>query len=225
MRGGRGKLPVLAGISGPAPGESRVWSLRGEDFEQLAGVRDRVADQRTVLVTGWEDRGRDLAIAVAAAACAGGRRTALVECDLAQPRLAADLGLSPSPGLHEYLRWEATAAEILQALTLTGSASSGASEPLVCISAGRQAADPGTLLGLQSFRHMAAKLRGAYELVVLSGPAVGADRAPLEAIAAQADGLLAAISPDQSSGRGGRAVRTALSGLPTAPLGTVVVGD
>jgi Mrp family chromosome partitioning ATPase len=225
MRGGRGKLPVLAEVSGPAPGDDRVWSLRREDFERLADVRDRLQRQRAVLVAGWDDRARALAVALAGAACAGGRRTVLLECDLAQPRLAIDLGLSPLPGLHEYLRWEATPAQILQPLALAGSAASRETEPLVCIAAGRQAADSGTLLGLQSFRHMTAKLRSAYDLVVFSGPTIEPDDGPLGAVAEQADGVLAAISPAQASGRGGRAARAAIGRLAVAPIGAVVIGE
>ncbi len=111
-----------------------------------------------------------------AGAAAPGSATALLECDLAQPRLALDLGLAPTPGLHEYLRWEATPSEVVQPLTLAGSAASRQSAPLACVSAGRQAADSGALLGLQSFRHMTAKLRNAYDLVVFLGPPLGRRR-------------------------------------------------
>jgi receptor protein-tyrosine kinase len=223
MRGGRRKLPVVAEISAPASGEDRVWRLRREDLEQLEEVLERVGRRRVVLVSGGEDLVRVLSVGLAGAACAAGRRTALVECDLARPRLAADLGLSQSPGLHEYLRWEATAAEILQPLALAGPAASRGSEPLVCISAGRLAPDPGILLGLQSFRHMAAKLRGAYDLVVLSGPKIASDPACLETIAAEADGVLAGISPPQASGSSQKVMRSALARLPAATLGAVVV--
>ena len=96
------------------------------------------------------------------------------------------------------------------------------SEPLVCISAGRGAGDPATLLGLQSFRHMAAKLRGAYDLVVVVGPALGGGEGSLPALAAEADGLVAALA-ERPAGRDGRELRTALAALPTAVLGAVVV--
>jgi Mrp family chromosome partitioning ATPase len=225
MRGGRAKLPVLAEISGPVPGGDRAWALRRDDFERLAGARERLQGRRAVLVAGWDDRVRILALALAGAACAGGRRTVLLECDLAQPRLALDLGLAPSPGLHEYLRWEATPSQVLQPLTLAGSEASRQSEPLVCIAAGRQAADSGTLLGLQSFRHVAAKLRSAYDLVIFSGPPIGAAGGPLDAVAEQADAVLAAISPDQASGRDRRAARVAIGRLPAPALGAVVIGD
>ncbi len=225
MRGGRRKLPVVAEIARPASGEDRVWSLRREDFERLEGVRGRVEGRRVVMVSGSEDLGRVLAVGLAGASCAASRRTVLVECDLAQPRLAADIGLSPSPGLHEYLRWEASAPEILQPLALAGPAASAASEPLVCVCAGRPASDPATLLGLQSFRHMVAKLRSAYDLVVLSGTDLGGDSACLRSVATEADGILVGIASKRASGSTPRAVRAVVDGLPTAALGAVVVSD
>jgi len=218
---GRGpKLPVLAEISGPGP--SRAWSLRRADLRALAGLRESLHGRRTVLVAGEE--GLAGAIAVAGANSAGGRRTALVECDLVRPRLAADLGLAAAPGLHEYLRWEATAQQILQPLALAGPASRGASDPLVCIVAGRRAADPATLISLASFRHALAKLRSAYDFVVLAGPALDSSYGSLEALAGYADTVLAAVPPASMAGRARRELRTALRRLPGSVTGTIVVG-
>jgi Mrp family chromosome partitioning ATPase len=222
MPGGRGKLPVLAEISGPIAGAEGAWSLRGQDFERLAAVRERLGGHRAVLVTGADEPTRVLAAALAGAAAAAGRRTALLDCDLARPRLATDLGLAQTPGLHEYLRWEATPPEILQPLVLAGPASGGAVEPLVCISAGRGASDPRTLLGLQSFRHMAAKLRSAYELVIIAGPALDAGEDSLPALAAEAEVLFVAV-PGRPSGRDGGELRDAVRKLPVAVLGAVIV--
>jgi polysaccharide biosynthesis transport protein len=222
MRGGRRKLPVLAEISGPAPGAARAWSLRRADLEALAKLCSALKERRLVLVGG--DEGLAAAVALAGAASAAGRRTALLECDLGRPRLAAELGLAPAPGLHEYLRWEATAAELLQPLVLAGPAAGGASEPLVCMVAGRRAADPATLVNLESFRHALAKLRGAYDLVVLVGPALDLGNGSLEAIAARADALFVAVPPAAVSGRSGRGLRAALRGLPIEVRGAILVG-
>jgi Mrp family chromosome partitioning ATPase len=222
MPGGRRKLPVLAEISGPLAGAQGAWSLRGQDFDGLSAVRERLDGHRAVLVTGAGESARMLAAALAGATAAVGRRTVLLDCDLAQPRLAIDLGLAQAPGLHEYLRWEATPAEILQPLLLAGPASAGAEEPLVCIAAGRGASDPRTLLGLQSFRHVAAKLRRAYELVILAGPALDEGEDSLPALAAQADSVLVAL-PGRPSGREARELRDAVRGLGAEPLGVVIV--
>jgi Mrp family chromosome partitioning ATPase len=224
MAGGRVKLPVLAEVSAFAPGSEQVWSLRRTDFERLTGVAERLGDRSTVLVSGGGELGGPLAIALAGAASAAGRRTVLVECDVARPRLAVDLGLEPTPGLHEYLRWEATPEQVMQPLALAGPAAGAASEPLVFVAAGRQAPDPATLLGLQSFRHMCAKLGGAYDLVVLVGPGLDEGAPGLALIAARANALLVAISPQQKSRRAARELRGVLAGLPVPALGSVVVG-
>jgi Mrp family chromosome partitioning ATPase len=223
MLGGRRKLPVLAEIAGPAPGDSRAWSLRRSDLEALAAVRTALGARRAVLVSGSEDLAA--AVALAAAASSSGCRTALVECDLARPRLAAELGLNPGPGLHEYLRWEAEAGQVLQPLVHAGPAAAGATGPMVCVTAGRAAPEPNTLLGLESFRHALAKLRNAYELLVLTGPALElTSGGAVELVAAQAEATLAAAAPDGLGGQPGRLLRAQLRRLPARPVGAIAVG-
>src|SRR3954447_20811667 len=120
-----------------------------------------------VLVTGEPASKGPVSIAIATAAAAAGRRVALVECDLASPSLAVALELAPAPGLHEYLRWDAGAAQILQALVLAGPGSAGAEEPLVCVVAGEPTSSGAVLLSAESFRHAVENLRSAYELLIL----------------------------------------------------------
>lgn len=223
MLRGRSRLPVLAEISGPTAVAGRAWSLRRADFEQLSELVSGWPPHSALLVTGDAEAIGTVAVAVGGVAVAGGRRAALLECDLAAPRLGADLGLAQAPGLHEYLRWEAGPPELLQPLALAGGAAAAAEGPLVCIVAGRQAADPATLLGLESFRHMTAKLRSAYDLLVLAGPPLGSVPAALEAVAAPAGGVLAALPPAAAKGRALKAVREAVRALPAAALGAVVV--
>ncbi|MGN6274831.1 MAG: hypothetical protein ACTHNP_02740 [Solirubrobacterales bacterium] len=210
----RARLPVLAEISGPPEG-SRAWSLRRSDYESLERVLSRLATARVLLVGGEGEAPLPAAIALAAAAAAGGRRTILVECDLARPHLAAQIGLAAAPGVHEYLRWEAEPADVLQPVMLAGSVG-GTGEPLVCICAGRPASKTETLLGLQSFAHMVEKLRGAYELVVVVGPPVMTEPNACAAAARQADAVLAADSGD-------KAVRNAIRRLGIPAVGRIVV--
>jgi Mrp family chromosome partitioning ATPase len=223
MAGGRGKLPVLAEIAGSPGGDAGAWGLRERDFEALAKPLGELDGTRDVLVTGGAAQQGLVAVALAAVAAAGGRRTILVECDVARPRLAADLGLSSEPGLHEYLRWEATPAELLQPLVLAGTAAGEVDEPLVCVAAGRPAGDPATLLGLGSFRHMTAKLREAYDLRVLLGPSLGDGDAGLAAVAAEAEAMVLALPPEYGSGRQAKSVGTVARRLGPRPLGSVLV--
>ena len=160
--GGRGRV-------GSGRCAARISSGSAACCERLGEAAGRAGQRRRGAVGA-------VAVGVAGGGRAGGRRTILVECDLARPRLAADLGLAPAPGLHEYLRWEATPAEILQPLALAGGGLGRRASRWSASPPAARLPSPATLLGLQSFRHMAAKLRSAYELVVLSGPALGSDR-------------------------------------------------
>ncbi|MGH2938065.1 MAG: hypothetical protein ACRDPE_08090 [Solirubrobacterales bacterium] len=216
------KLPVIAEIGGPASSNGRAWGLRRADLEAMRGVLGEVGDRRVVLVTGEEAPAATLAVALAGAGAAAGTATALIECDVEQPRIAADLGLSPAPGLHEYLRWEVTPADIVQPLTLAGSASAPGTRPLVCVCAGRPSRDARTLLGLGSFHHMTTKLRDAYELVVLLGPPLEGAGGALSSAAGEADCVLAALST-RPGRRAAKANAHALSWLGASPLGAVVV--
>jgi MinD-like ATPase involved in chromosome partitioning or flagellar assembly len=222
MLGGRAKLPVLAEIGGPVSGAARAWSLRRADLEALTKLANGLDGHRAVAVSG--DQRLAAALALAAAARAGGRRTVLVECDLARPLLAAQVGLAPAPGLHEYLRWEATAPQILQPLVLAGPASRLAAEPLVCIVAGREAPEPMALLKLESFRHAIAKLRTAYDLAVLICPPPETSHDALEEVGEQVDAVLAAVAPAGASGRAGRQLRAQLRRLRAETQGAIVVG-
>lgn len=221
MLRGRTRLPLLAEVSGPPEG-ARAWSLLRGDFESLDRALERLAGQRVVLVSGQREAAPVAAIALAAAASARGRRTILVECDLARPQLAAYVGLAPAPGLHEYLRWESEPADVLQPVALAGPAANGSADPLACVCGGRPASKTETLLGLQSFAHMLEKLRAAYELVFLSGPPLLEEPASCAIAARQADAVVAGLP---ASATGDRTIAKALKRLPVPALGTIAVAD
>jgi len=222
MLRGRARLPVLAEIAGPAHGAA-AWSLRRGDFERLGEALPELLSRRVVLVAGEGDAPVVAAVGLASAASASGRRTILVDCGVAQPRLAAQIGLTDTPGLHEYLRWEAEPADILQPILLAGPAASGLADPLVCVSAGRPATKAETLLGLQSFSHMVGKLREAYELVLLLAPPVLGEPGSCLAVASQADATVAGLREVEVKGGEGRAIRTAIRRLPPPALGAIAV--
>jgi Mrp family chromosome partitioning ATPase len=217
MLRGRSRIPVLAEVTAPADG--RAWALRRADFASLTQLLPRLAERRVVAVAGDGEATAVAAIAVAAATSAAGRRTIIVDCDLGRPRLAAHVGLAAAPGLHEYLRWEAEPQEILQPVVLAGSATAGATDPLVCVCGGRPASKAETLLGLQSFAHMIEKLRTAYELTLLLAPPALGEPGAAAAVARQGDAVLAALA----DGEADRDLRRALRSLPTPALGAVAV--
>jgi Mrp family chromosome partitioning ATPase len=222
MLRGRARLPLLAEIAGPAEG-TRTWALRRADLEALGEVLPRLDEHRVVAMTGEGDEPAVASIGLASVASTSGRRTILVDCGLARARLAAQIGLAPAPGLHEYLRWEAEAADILQPVVLAGPAAGSLADPLVCIGAGRRAVKAETLLGLQSFAHMIEKLRSAYELVLLLAPPVLEEPGSCLAVAAQADAVVAGLRAGTVEGSEGRALRAAVRNLPPPALGSVAV--
>jgi polysaccharide biosynthesis transport protein len=222
MQARRGRLPVLAEISA-SPDGARVWSLRRTDLERLRGALSGLTGQRMLMVAGEGEAPLLCAVSLAAAAASSGRRTALVECDVARPRLAALLGLAPDPGVHEYLRWEAQPPQLLQPVPMGGPAAAGAGEPLVCVVAGRPAGNPEVLFGLQSFSHMAAKLRAAYDFVVLSGAPPVSEPAPAQAVARVADAVVAGVAAAESRGRAAKPLRAAVKRLGVPALGAIAI--
>lgn len=194
MRRGRRKPPVLAAISAALPAdETRAWRLRRADYEALGSLLNALLGSRAVLLTGAGEGKSVAAVGLATVATAAGRRTALLECDLSMPRLAGDLGLAAAPGLHEYLRREASAPQILQSLILAGPASGGAVAPLTCVVAGAPTPDGPALLASEDFAHAVSKLRSAYDLVVIGGPPLGRDEDSLAEVAKRVDVTLACV--------------------------------
>jgi Mrp family chromosome partitioning ATPase len=204
---------VLGEIPSPGATALRAGTLRRCDQEAFGRLLEELGDVRTVLVTGDQARGQTAAVGLAAAAAAAGARTALLECDLAEPTLAEALGLATVPGLREHLRGEVEPSRILKPVALAGPGSAAALEPLVCVVAGRPAVDAKTLLESEAFSRATENLRDAYELVVLAGPPPGAGDRSMEAVAAQADATLVCV---------GRSER--VPDLPVPVTGVVVQG-
>lgn len=204
---GRGRKPrVLARVPVRLGQAGSPGSLDRAELQAYAGLWAAVGDTGPVLVTGGEEKSA-VALGLASAAAAVGRRAALVECDLARPVLATTLGLAGAPGLAEYLEHEAEAPQILQAAVLAGPATGPAVAPLVCIVGGMATQLGPALLASESFGHAIGKLRNAYEVVVVLGPALDDERS-LFAAAAPADTALAC-----SGSRLPRRMRDLIDGL------------
>lgn len=163
------KPPALARVPGGHGRQRAPGALNRAELEAFAGLRQAVGPSRVTLLTGARNGSRT-AIGLASAFVADGRSAVLVECDLARPQLASRLGLAHAPGLSDYLRQEAEARQILQAVVLAGPAAGHAVAPLVCIVAGAATSQAPTLLASESFPHAVSRLRNAYDHVVLDGP-------------------------------------------------------
>jgi Mrp family chromosome partitioning ATPase len=163
-----------------------------------------------------------VAIGLATAATLEGQRVMLIECDLARPELAGRLGLVPSPGLTEYLAWEATAQQILRPLDLSGAAVGAAGDigQLVCVAAGSPTGDVGGLLATDSFAGAMRRIRDGYQLVVLAGAPLAAPELPLIADHADAVALCAA---GHDGPQAGSAAVPELGQLHGRPVGIVRV--
>ncbi len=189
----RGKLPVLAEVPERRDGGSRPGAQGRAALEGYSRLASALEGSRAVCTTGAARS--PVAVGLATAATAEGRRVALLECDLAEPALAGDLGLSPTPGLHDYLREDARPPRIVQPLVLAGPAAGRAVDPLACIVAGEAAASAAGLLVSPRCAHAVEKLRHAYDLVVLLGPALDRDPDALRAVAGLADVAIACGTP------------------------------
>ncbi len=180
MLGRRNKQPVLAEVTTSSNGSSRPGALGRGELAVYAELATKLANTGSVFTTG-PAKG-EVALGIAAAATAEGRRVALLECDLAGPALASRLGLASGPGLHEYLLEQAEASEILQPLVLAGPASGRATEPLACIVAGEPEPEPVALLDSERCDHAIERLRRAYDLLIIDGPPLSEDADSLRAV-------------------------------------------
>ena len=193
---------------------------------------------RSIAVTSaLPDEGKStVAASLAAANAAAGKRTLLVECDLRRPTLPQRLAVKRSPGLSDYLAGQASAAEILQIVTLSeagvlpkGRDAAGppdeapAAGKLVVIAAGSQSIRPAELLGSQRFRAFLEQVVAAYDVVVVDTPPLLSVSDTLK-IVPLVDGVLLCVRADQTTRDEARAVKDALAHLPERTTGIVVTG-
>jgi len=193
-------VKVLAEIPARSSPDLRRGTLRRGDLDAYRGLLERLDGIRAVLVTGNGSGRSSVAAGIAATAAAAGRRAALLECDLVEPRLADQLGLANAPGLHEYVRGAADSEAILQPVVLAGPGSAGATEPLVCVVAGRPADDARALLESPRLCRAVEGLRDTHELLVVDGPPLS-DPYALRGVIGLAEANLVYVGPGESRRR------------------------
>ena len=159
---------------------------------------------------------------------AAGKRTLLVECDMRRPVLAQRLGLSPTPGLSDYLFGEATPEEILQSLPARQTSENGAvADPtaadseLVCITCGTQSARPADLLASERFSAFLAEVGSVYDCVIVDSAPILAVADTLELVP-KVSGILVCIRLAQTTRDQALAADTALARLPECPTAVIL---
>jgi capsular exopolysaccharide synthesis family protein len=167
-----------------------------------------------------------VALSLACAFAAVGRRTVLVEADLRRPTLGDRLGLERTPGLTEYLSGKADPADILRLVPLSARSSAqanGRPDALVTILAGDAVPNPDELLTSSRFRDTLSELAEAYDVVII-------DTAPLLPvpdtleILPLVDAYLICVREGRTTRTDVSALRTLLGRLPPKPAGCVTTG-
>lgn len=215
------------------------------DMEQFRILRrnveflDRENPPRQILVTSAvpEEGKTTVAVSLAFAIAAAGKRTLLVDCDLRRSDLARRLGVSSSPGLGEYLAGMASPEEILRTVAFTeptadGSAAVGSNnghapapspQRLVYIPAGSPTSRSAELLGSSRFQEFLAEVGRTYDSVVLDSSPLLPVADTLE-MAPHVDVIVLCARHSRTTREQAVAVRTALSRIPERPAGVVVTG-
>ncbi len=217
-------FPVVGRVRDELMGAPIGDSLHGPDGEPFSILRTNLeflAEDETpksVLVTSaLAGEGKStVALRLAAASAAAGRRTLLVECDLRRPVLAERLGIQPRPGLAEYLAGNARPQEIVRSVQLSGAT-------LACILAGEPTTRVAELLNGGLFAKFLLQVRDVYDLIVVDSPPLLAVADPLEVVP-HVDAVLLCVR--LNSTRRGEAVggKQALARVPSRPVGIVATG-
>lgn len=187
-------MRVLAEIPSRSSADLRTGTLRRSDMNAFDGLLTELGGVPSVLIAGEAPGRRQVSVGLAAAAAASGSRTALLECDLAEPGLADSLGLAHAPGLHEHLLDGVGAEAILKPVALAGPGSARATEPLVCVVAGRPSSEGPALFASDAFARALSGLRDAYDLLVLDGLSLAA-WGSLGLLVSRADRTIACLGP------------------------------
>ncbi|MGE3905942.1 MAG: GumC family protein [Reyranellaceae bacterium] len=120
---------------------------------------------RTVLVTSSvPGEGKTTtALALASAAAASGQRTIIVDCDMRQPALHANLGAKNQLGLSDYLTGNAALEDLIHIDDRSG---------LHYICAGRLPPSPTDLLSSNRMKQLLQQLSAAFQMVMLDTPPI-----------------------------------------------------
>jgi tyrosine-protein kinase len=233
-------LPVLGEISSEALAAASVNGARGQvpaqDLEAVHILRANVdfldpgREIRTIAVTSAvaEEGKSTVAVGLARANAAAGRRTILIECDLRRPSLAGRLSVRARPGLSEFLANRAGADEIFRTVPVDRASRNGRgngpdSPGFTCVVAGGDDDRPAERLGRAEFRDFLAVVARSYDAVIL-------DCTPLLpvvdalTVVPLVDAVLLCVRASHTSREQAKAAKAALERFPPRPTGLVVTG-
>lgn len=227
-------LPLVGTVSGDALGGVGLASNGGGpfhdgDLEPFRIMRSNVASLakdrplRTVAVTSaLTGEGKSTVAAWYAFANArAGRRTLLVECDFRRPVLAARLGISPTPGLSEYIeRQDVSPEAILRPIAVHGD---HATPVMPVLPAGNSASEPAEMIASARFHDFIDHIARQYDLVVFDTASMLPVGDTLELLP-QVDGILLCLRLGQTTRERAEAAMAKLSRFPAKPTGLVVTG-
>lgn len=203
------------------------------------------APRSIVVTSAAPEEGKSTIAASLACACAlTGKRTLVVDCDLRRPSLAQKFGVAPEPGLTDYLLGEVPSTEILRLIRLGDSASANGNGPspnghvagqnghapahvagaqLVCIPAGRRTSYPAELLSSKRLRDFLSEVSSVYDMIVLDSAPILSAADTLE-LMPEVEGALVCVRASRTKREELRALKDALTRLPSRPTGIVVTG-
>lgn len=174
--------PLL--VAGLAP-----KSLAAEQYRQLRtrlSLAEGANAIRTVLVTSpQKGEGKSITSANLALTMAQElqRRVIIVEADLRKPSLQQMFGLTPGPGLSDYLAGAADLQQVMRTLP---------DHHLTVIPAGTTPGNPAELLGSTAMRRLLDQLRTSFDRVILDTPPV-LPLADVAILAPMVDGALMVV--------------------------------
>ncbi|MFF7277777.1 Wzz/FepE/Etk N-terminal domain-containing protein [Streptomyces griseorubiginosus] len=205
----------------PPPNERRRHgsTRRTEALDQLRTRLRFTTDDGfpgSVLIAGpspGEGRTRT-ALDVATSVARTGRQVVLVEADLRRPRLAAETGVRPAPGLADVLTGQTPLHEAVQTW------GEGRIRVLTC---GHAPADPSALISSADMAHLVRTLENEADLVVIDSPPL-LPFADAAALASVARGVLFVVRAGTTRSTDARRALDTLAAVRADVLGAVLTG-
>jgi len=202
------ELPLLAALGAERRTDKEAFKILRRNLSFLSPTPIRAVAVTSAVP---EEGKSTVALALARAHVAAGRRTLLIDCDLRRGRLADELGVAPTPGLAELLEGRAKLAE----------SSRLAGDGLTFIPPGEGEGGPAELLESPTFHEFVSWAADEYDRVVI-------DTSPLLPVAdtllllGAVDAVVVCVRASRASRGDAQLARQALSGFPDLPAGVVV---